>query len=749
MSDSEKNELDSYGVWVKKPPRSADSGDEQTQETAESPDFDIDFGTTQQNSPDAGDDDPEDSSLSTDELAALTNTLDITEEPGDPAAPEGNSDSMEEISLDEFGFTDESDDEEDAQPQESADDNGTAAEGSEITITDNTEGIADNDTMDINLTFDDGQPEPEQPKDDEAGTENIDLSEFGFSDSDEGAGDTSDVDVTDMFMDDESAEKAVEQDIEESASGETARSEDGTEDVDLSEFGFSDSDEGLDDSSSETEPGSGTMSVTADDDDFDDPVIADSDGDEETDDTFDVDSIMNSVEDEDGNTVSINDNAQEEAGAKDSAASGTEPEAETEQDDDEIVIRDDDDSQFSIPDTFDEETASLMNDDEKAEEEPSKEDAVEDTETDSGTQSASEKAESTKTDAILSQIMSQLTSLKDDITNLRQDVEKIKKAPAEKSEAETETEEKSDEAETQSQGGFFSDSDSDDDDTIALSLDELDNILNTTDVTESEDEETAEEETAKNEPPIEDDTLESVLNESEENAGETVPEESESENSEEPALDDIAETALDGESEGAKVDDILVEGSGSSEFSDIIGSDDEMDEDINLDNFSFDDPIEDDEPLPEGELELPADEDDATSGERLIEEPASEETFGEDVSEGDGGIVEEPADTETFGEDDSFNYNEVEPTIEESLTESNMDYLASDPALSENGETGGDKDSEEKSESIPGDLKTEIKSVLSYMDQLLENLPEEKIAEFAQSEQFETYKKLFKELGLA
>ena len=50
--------------------------------------------------------------------------------------------------------------------------------------------------------------------------------------------------------------------------------------------------------------------------------------------------------------------------------------------------------------------------------------------------------------------------------------------------------------------------------------------------------------------------------------------------------------------------------------------------------------------------------------------------------------------------------------------------------------------------SIPDNLQKEIKSVLSYMDQLLENLPEEKIAEFAQSEQFETYKKLFKELGL-
>ena len=35
------------------------------------------------------------------------------------------------------------------------------------------------------------------------------------------------------------------------------------------------------------------------------------------------------------------------------------------------------------------------------------------------------------------------------------------------------------------------------------------------------------------------------------------------------------------------------------------------------------------------------------------------------------------------------------------------------------------------------------------MDQLLENLPEDKIMEFAKSEQFTTYKKLFNELGLS
>ena len=49
---------------------------------------------------------------------------------------------------------------------------------------------------------------------------------------------------------------------------------------------------------------------------------------------------------------------------------------------------------------------------------------------------------------------------------------------------------------------------------------------------------------------------------------------------------------------------------------------------------------------------------------------------------------------------------------------------------------------------IPDGLKDELRSVLSYMDHLLESLPEEKIQEFAQSEHFETYKKLFEELGL-
>jgi len=49
---------------------------------------------------------------------------------------------------------------------------------------------------------------------------------------------------------------------------------------------------------------------------------------------------------------------------------------------------------------------------------------------------------------------------------------------------------------------------------------------------------------------------------------------------------------------------------------------------------------------------------------------------------------------------------------------------------------------------IPSELKSELRNILSYMDQLLESLPEEKIEEFAKSNYFDSYKKLFKDLGL-
>jgi hypothetical protein len=64
-------------------------------------------------------------------------------------------------------------------------------------------------------------------------------------------------------------------------------------------------------------------------------------------------------------------------------------------------------------------------------------------------------------------------------------------------------------------------------------------------------------------------------------------------------------------------------------------------------------------------------------------------------------------------------------------------------------EGGAEEPEEPEVSALPGNFKTELKQVLSYMDQLLESLPEEKIEEFAKSEYFDTYKKLFKDLGLA
>jgi hypothetical protein len=68
------------------------------------------------------------------------------------------------------------------------------------------------------------------------------------------------------------------------------------------------------------------------------------------------------------------------------------------------------------------------------------------------------------------------------------------------------------------------------------------------------------------------------------------------------------------------------------------------------------------------------------------------------------------------------------------------------PAVSD--DFGASAEAEDTGDGIPNSLKQELKTVLSYMDQLLESLPEDKIEEFAKSEYFDTYKKLFEELGL-
>ncbi|MDR2608288.1 MAG: hypothetical protein LBC57_07835 [Treponema sp.] len=115
---------------------------------------------------------------------------------------------------------------------------------------------------------------------------------------------------------------------------------------------------------------------------------------------------------------------------------------------------------------------------------------------------------------------------------------------------------------------------------------------------------------------------------------------------------------------------------------------------------------------------------------------------------------------------DDFRVDDSEPAVEEDDTsfavesddvavdEISFDTEAANPEADEDLSFGEETESEmeaedaETGEKVPGGIKEELKTVLSYMDQLLESLPEEKIEEFARSEYFDTYKKLFKELGL-
>ena len=186
-----------------------------------------------------------------------------------------------------------------------------------------------------------------------------------------------------------------------------------------------------------------------------------------------------------------------------------------------------------------------------------------------------------------------------------------------------------------------------------------------------------------------------------------------------PKVDDVGET--EETSDETKVDDILVESSST----DLMNS------------------------VKESTLESTAED---------TVEPVEETSVSEEVEniEDDGDKTEEEPAVTTNGNSDPL-FDEImaeEPSISEALSKESVDYLAEEEIIKDNPQTQenpSEESDEETPEStdIPSDLKSDIKSVLLYMDQLLENLPEEKIMEFAKSEQFVTYKKLFAELGLS
>ena len=476
---------------------------------------------------------------------------------------------------------------------------------------------------------------------------------------------------------------------------------------------------------------------------------------------------------------------------------------------------------------------------------PANEETVEEIAEETETPASAEAAPvvSAADSSLLQQIVADLSSLKEEINTLKNNLEEIKANPAPAPAAETSNliseeiaiEDNTDEA-AKEDTGFFSGDDGDD--TIALSTDELSNILNTADfssddATETEEapaEDFAVEEPVEEETPAEEPVAEEFVVEEEVPAEEPVAEEEAAVDDfevteEAPATDDFAmeEEPVMGEPVSEESLGFIQENAGAQEdltfdFNDDNLSEPNLDE-IEIDEGDLDDdlpeeisiPKEDDifvessssdfmdsvqdttdeheqeleqETVQEVETEVEAEpevqEEEAFSTvdnlfdegnpdsvisevsdfmaepteETIAEEQPVEETVTEEPVVEEEPVIEPevPAEEETFVSEEEVAEEEPaampEPEFIENdfisheddnnnLTDSNIDYLTT----------------EDKDETVEVDenaeLKKDIKSVLLYMDQLLENLPEEKIVEFAKSDEFTTYKKLFSELGLS
>ena len=434
---------------------------------------------------------------------------------------------------------------------------------------------------------------------------------------------------------------------------------------------------------------------------------------------------------------------------------------------------------------------------------------IDEIKSDSVTQNKEETTETTVNNELLEKIVSDLSGLKDEINALKNDLAELKEKNTldnissgqndgeQPAENEIELPVQSEPAEEP--GGFFNSDE--EDDTIALSGDELSNIVSNADFTEEtaepdtqydeSTEETVTEEQPEQELPedfsadfsndtpfggIEDtvipdeepdsglsmDINEEILEEPNLDDIETnadIPEEIEI-----PKVDDIAET----QDEEPALDDILVESS-STDFMDSVTDSTNMQPDIEITE-----PVEPE--LAEEEAAITKEEADDITSEYSADtaentEPVLDEDAALELPEESSSDAENTAEEST---DDIFNETAIEdaqhtqdammndimneaPSVDNALSEENVDYLSKDnTVLSDDEAAVAESEPEPSAETeqtdtsdLPSDIKEDVKSVLLYMDQLLENLPEDKIMEFAKSEQFTTYKKLFNELGLS
>lgn len=226
------------------------------------------------------------------------------------------------------------------------------------------------------------------------------------------------------------------------------------------------------------------------------------------------------------------------------------------------------------------------------------------------------------------------------------------------------------------------------------------------------------------------------------------------EDNESPEQEIAEREATDLEVDDLEIDDLEID---DLEVKDP-GTDDLEVDDLEIDDLQVDDLDTGDQEVPVVESGEPEAVEDAMAP---VDTDDEVEEIDFDLGETDELVIpQESADYEDDFEQDTDLAEEAAAPLDEDAEDGLSEDVLSEDALSE------DEPLEEepprtprepapvpatRSSSIadlPEDLKQEIRAVLSYMDQLLEALPDDKIEEFAQSEHFEVYKHLFEELGL-
>jgi hypothetical protein len=382
--------------------------------------------------------------------------------------------------------------------------------------------------------------------------------------------------------------------------------------------------------------------------------------------------------------------------------------------------------------------------------------------------------------SVLSKIEEELASIKAELAELKKELSGLRvagSAPAEGAEAHHKI---------SGDSGFFAD-DEDEDETIALTGDELNNILSTADITEEEGESDVPDDIlnfnmeAAEAAPVSDEAVPDLAADAE------APEEAPSGD-----IDFVPETPEEAVEEG--------EPEKQAPQFDLSGIDEKTPEDLDKDAVPEGEEIVID--MTDSETEATAESfEDSDNIISLDDTPATAENIPLTTPEEQAIIEEYNRELDNFGSEDlgaESSPENISETIageeetaaaeEEAEVEFDLDSLQEPPeeapeepaaeeespevfeeglALAETPLSAEEIVPEEEPEEKPAveaeteevsathdglgmsqSVREEIKSVLKYMDQLLESLPEDKIQEFARSEHFDVYRKLFEELGL-